>query len=359
MKIKSLIALLSTSAFIASTALSTQVLAESNSNITKFKEAQKDKTKIETDIKDKDAKLNKFKENMKQAGEKINEIQKKIDPIEKNLRVKEASLKKSEDEYHALVSNMYEEGVFSPLAMILQSDNWSEFTANLNMVTTIADRRYELFNEIKTKRDEVKKAKDDLGTQINLQQKVIDESKKLFLEMVEAQKADKDALAKTNQILEEFEDEMIEENRELIASGKLKFPYVGPMQKPHNVTRSSPFGWREHPIFGGRRHHNGIDYPGPVGTPVYAPADGVVYSSKASRGYGWLLTIYHGEKNGVPIFTRYAHSYPYQIKVKVGENVTKGQQITSIGLNGNVDGAHLHFEVMKETSTFDNPENYY
>lgn len=360
MKKRSWIALVTASAFIASTALSVQVSAESNSSIQqKYKEAQNDKNKIQSDIKSKDAQIKEYKEKMKQADETIKAIQKEIEPIEKELQQREVDLKQSEDAYNALVSNMYEEGVFSPLAMLLQADNWKEFMANFDMVKMIADRKYDLFNEVKKKRDLVKEKMDELNVKRDLQQKEIDESKKLLVEIVEAQKKDKTALLKANEVIEQYEDEMIEVNRDLIASGKLNFPYTGPMQKPINSNINSGFGYRMHPIYHRMILHKGVDFPGSVGTPIYAAADGVVVSSKASSGYGWLLTIYHGDKNGVPIYSRYAHSYSRQILVRVGEMVTKGQQITSVGANGQITGPHLHFEVFKGANNAVDPELYF
>lgn len=359
MKKRSWIALLSASAFIASTSLSVQVSAESSNTIQqKYKDAQNQKNKIQSDIKSKDSQIKEYQEKMKQADEAIKKIQKEIEPIEKELQLREADLEDSEDAYNALVSNMYEEGVFSPLAMLLQADNWNEFMANFDMVKMIADRKYELFNQVKKKRDLVQEKIDELNAKRDLQQKEIDESKKLLVEIMEAQKKDKSALAEVDEIVNEYEDRMIDINRDLIASGKLNFAYTGPFQPPMNSSINSPFGMRFHPIRHRMVMHEGVDYPGSTGTPIYATGDGVVVSSKASSGYGWIVTIYHGHKNGVPIYSRYAHSYPRQVKVKVGETVTKGQHITSVGSNGQVTGPHLHFEIFAG-NTPKNPVNYF
>jgi murein DD-endopeptidase MepM/ murein hydrolase activator NlpD len=109
----------------------------------------------------------------------------------------------------------------------------------------------------------------------------------------------------------------------------------GRLPWPINGEVSSPFG----PRWG--RHHDGIDIAAPMGTPVYAPADGVVVESRVASGYGWMIMIDHG--NGLA--TLYGHSYPNQVKVHVGDHVKKGQQITAVGNNGRSTGAHLHFEV--------------
>lgn len=105
---------------------------------------------------------------------------------------------------------------------------------------------------------------------------------------------------------------------------------------------SSPYGMRANPALAGHPHrlHAGIDIPVPVGTPVYAAADGVVTSySSWINGYGYTITIKHS--NGT--FTRYAHLS--KMLVFQGTRVKAGQLIALSGASGNVTGACLHFEI--------------
>jgi len=102
---------------------------------------------------------------------------------------------------------------------------------------------------------------------------------------------------------------------------------------------SSPYGFRRDPKTGGRRMHKGLDFAGPVGTPLYATADGVVTHAGWSSGYGRLVKIQH--KFGIE--TRYAHQS--RIIVKVGQRVSRGQHIGDMGASGRVTGPHLHYEV--------------
>ncbi|SDZ20355.1 murein hydrolase activator EnvC [Thermoactinomyces sp. DSM 45892] len=359
MKKRSWVALSSASVLVASILLTVQVSAESSSQIQeKFKDAQDEKNKLQSQIDAKDTQLKEFEQKMEQIKEKIDEIQNEINPIEDKLSRETTALNKMESQYADLVSNMYEEGVFSPLAMLLQSKGFDDFVVNLDTVQLIADRKFDLVNKIKETRNQIKKQRDDLIARQDLQQQEVDKAKQLYLELVEAKKKDNSALIEANKVIEQYSEEMIDVNKALIASGKLNFSYIGPLKKPINASMTSPFGLRKHPIYGRYIMHQGIDYPSPTGTPIYAAADGVVVSSRASGGYGWLLTIYHGHKGGVPIYTRYAHSYPNQIKVRVGEQVTKGQQVTSVGANGQVTGAHLHFEVYAGENHAVNPTGY-
>jgi murein DD-endopeptidase MepM/ murein hydrolase activator NlpD len=96
---------------------------------------------------------------------------------------------------------------------------------------------------------------------------------------------------------------------------------------------------RFHPILHLTRPHEGIDLAAPYGTPVVAPAAGVVERVTVQTGYGNVLEIDHG--NGVE--TKYAHLS--RIDVHVGQHVTRGQPIAAVGNTGLSTGPHLHYEV--------------
>jgi murein DD-endopeptidase MepM/ murein hydrolase activator NlpD len=88
-------------------------------------------------------------------------------------------------------------------------------------------------------------------------------------------------------------------------------------------------------------HHNGIDAGVPVGTPVYAYMSGTVTFSGWKSGYGFLVILDHG--NGYE--TYYAHNS--KLLVKIGDKVSKRQQIAFSGNTGRSTGPHVHFEVHK------------
>jgi len=102
---------------------------------------------------------------------------------------------------------------------------------------------------------------------------------------------------------------------------------------------SDGYGWRIHPITHKREFHKGQDMAAPTGTPIYAPADGVVAYSGYVKGYGRFLKIDHG----FGFTTRYGHLS--KILVKIGQVVTKGTKIATIGNTGVSTGPHLHYEV--------------
>ena len=87
------------------------------------------------------------------------------------------------------------------------------------------------------------------------------------------------------------------------------------------------------------RMHAGTDFAGPIGTPIYSTADGVVTHAGWSSGYGRLIKIQHE----FGIETRYAHLNA--IKVRVGQRVSRGDRIGDMGNSGRSTGPHLHYEV--------------
>ena len=100
------------------------------------------------------------------------------------------------------------------------------------------------------------------------------------------------------------------------------------------VTIGSPFGARW-----GKRHE-GIDLPAPVGTPVFAAADGrVAYAGNGIRGYGNLVVVRHAGD----LLTVYAHNSV--LLVAPGQPVRAGDRIALVGQSGHATGPHLHFEV--------------
>ncbi|QLC20727.1 M23 family metallopeptidase [Parasphingopyxis sp. CP4] len=118
--------------------------------------------------------------------------------------------------------------------------------------------------------------------------------------------------------------------------GVMAIPSLRPVE---GYRLTSSFGTRSDPFRRGRRMHNGLDMAGPVGTPIYATADGIVGRAQWVGGYGKYVEINHGGE----IQTRYGHMS--RILVEPGARVTRGQLIGRMGSTGRSTGSHLHYEV--------------
>ena len=118
-------------------------------------------------------------------------------------------------------------------------------------------------------------------------------------------------------------------------------PSARPIRDSVNFT--SGFGVRSDPFRGRAAMHGGIDLAGPLGTPVYATADGIVAKSEwNSGGYGNLVEINHGQG----IETRYGHLS--RLIARPGQRVRRGELIGLMGSTGRSTGSHLHYEVRIE-----------
>ena len=96
---------------------------------------------------------------------------------------------------------------------------------------------------------------------------------------------------------------------------------------------------RSHPILHMARPHEGIDVTAPMGTPIEAPAAGVVRDAGWEAGYGNTVVIDHG----FGTVTKFAHAS--KILVREGQRVARGQRIALVGNTGLATGPHLHYEV--------------
>lgn len=115
---------------------------------------------------------------------------------------------------------------------------------------------------------------------------------------------------------------------------------------PKNTGISEAFGADR-----GEYLHKGVDYAANSGTPIYAATDGVVTYCHSdgdhNQGYGNCVFISHS--NG--LVTKYFHCQ--SVLVKEGQQVTRGQQIATVGNTGDSTGPHLHFQTEKNNMPID------
>ncbi len=112
-----------------------------------------------------------------------------------------------------------------------------------------------------------------------------------------------------------------------------------PNIKPARGWMTSQFGYRLNPFTNRMQLHAGLDIAAAPGSPVYAPADGVIIFASYDETYGKLVSIDHG----YGVTTRFAHNS--QIYVHVGQKISKYDVISSVGNTGRSTGPHLHYEV--------------
>ncbi len=103
---------------------------------------------------------------------------------------------------------------------------------------------------------------------------------------------------------------------------------------------TSTFGKRKDPFTGRKHKHKGVDVANRIGTPILAPADGIITRVARLPQFGKMVEINHGYGTK----TRYGHLS--KINVKVGQKIKRGEKIAAMGNTGRSTGPHVHYEIV-------------
>ncbi|MCJ7665597.1 MAG: peptidoglycan DD-metalloendopeptidase family protein, partial [Actinobacteria bacterium] len=231
----------------------------------------------------------------------------------------------------------YKNGANHILELLLDVTDFVEFNSNLKLVTIFTQQGNDNVHQIKEKRDAVlsmkkviielremqRQHREETAELVSQAEQKTEEIEELYGEkkyLLSKTKADKEALIKMEEELEEKEKELtriLESYRYGIPpSGKLAWPSAGPLL--------SGFGYRTHPVLGTNRFHSGIDIGAPYGTAVKAAAGGEVIQAGYFGGYGYSVMLYHGGGYA----TWYAHLS--SIDVSMGQLVERGSVIGKV-----------------------------
>lgn len=361
-------------------------------------DVQNSKSKALQEIQTLQEAIDKAENEIEQLDTKINNLTISINEKSKQIEEKQKEYEKNEEIFKQRMVVLYEAGQTSYLEVLLTSKSITDFVSKYYIMSEIAEADSEVLNEIETTRKEIEDTKNSLEEE----KKEIDEAKKQKTEKNKeliASKNEKqskvDSLSeeekKLQSDIEEYDSTMkrisameaeiarkqaadaaaaAAENKKTATSsngnsstitsatsgvtsavtaikgtGKLAWPIPG------YTSITSYYGYRIHPVSGVYKLHNGIDVGAPKGANFVAADSGTVVLAEYYGGYGNCVVISHG--NGM--FTRYAHGT--SILVSVGQKVTRGTPVLTVGSTGISTGNHAHFEVSINGSTV-NPLNY-
>src|SRR5688572_7514487 len=161
-----------------------------------------------------------------------------------------------------------------------------------------------------------------------------------------------DKLRRKLYIESKSQDEVVQlaENKEKLFAA---IPAIQPIANKQLIALASGFGFRIHPVYKVKKMHSGIDFAAPIGTPIYATADGKVITVDVKfSGYGKMVEIDHG----FGYRSRYAHMHDFA--VRTGQNIKRGDLIGYVGNTGLSTAPHLHYEVMINGAHVD-PVHYF
>ena len=341
-------------------------------------EIKEEKSETMKQVEELTTKISQYQNQIDELDEKISNLNTKISEAEDNLKKAQEDYEKQEELLEARLVATYEAGETSYLDFILSSASITDLISNYYLVTEVATNDAELLDKIEKQKKEIEESKQALenskkelatskaskqsaATQLqsskkekdNYVSKLTEDEKKTQAEIEQLQ-ADNDKIQKELKAAEERYKKQLEElkrkqqQQQQSASSSNNSSKTDTSSETYN---SGGSGVLQRPVktgsvtatmyYSSGKYHGAIDYGVPVGTTVYAAADGVIISKGSLSGsYGNYLVIQH--TNGLR--TWYAHGNGV-FYVSVGETVSKGQAIMQSGNSGNSTGPHLHFEV--------------
>lgn len=287
----------------------------------------------------------------------VNILAERVSSLNQEIASKQAKMNEiqqnMDENMHRLgerLKAIYKAGDVPELAIFLNVQNFEDLLDKADMVQKLSRYDADLIGELNENRAQIEQEKAGLENS----KKEVEDSKSVLDAKAEALnkiKRENDQLANELSRRESKLQAQISANEARKRSLQNDI-FNGPARGTKNqlVRRNGRYAW---PVpgrrsissgWGGRRRHNGIDIPGPVGTPIVAAADGVVVeansSSRWGHGWGYYVLVLHDDGKK----TIYAHLS--KVLVRPGQRVQAGQTVGNMGSTGHSTGSHLHFGVM-------------
>jgi murein DD-endopeptidase MepM/ murein hydrolase activator NlpD len=277
------------------------------------------------------------------------------------------------------VTDIYEQGDPQLLAFatLLESQSTADLTRQSALNDVIVGREARAYDDLhaaevllQVRENEVQAAHDDvevqreaaaehLVTMEQLHQDASDARDKV-LTLVETRRDRRaDAVRARQQDRRELQEAQRRENRIkqqiLAASRRARGGYTGAtnglLSRPVDGAVTSPFGYREHPIYHYWGLHDGTDFGVSCGEGMRAVASGTVIARYFSAVYGNRLYLSLGQFNGKNVTAVYNHATGY--RVGVGDHVGRGDVVGYVGSTGWSTGCHLHFTILVDGTAVD------
>jgi len=296
---------------------------------------------------------------------KLQKTENKIEQTERGIERAHTTHAVLTDQAARRLRQIYEGQRLSLLEMFFQVESLQTLLDLFYYQERVAEMDRKLLEELKARAASLTIKKNDLGEQKNKLGDLVSEFARKASQIIQektTQQQVADRLKTQRAFYEKAEKQLAVESQRLERqildmesannhSSKGLTKGSGTLSMPLHAPVTSPFGWRNHPIFGIRRFHTGVDLAGRNHSAIKAADSGNVLYTGWYGGYGKVVIISHGKG----MATLYAHLS--KIAVNSGQNVSKGAVIGYEGTTGFSTGPHLHFEV-RVNGKPNNPLNY-
>ncbi len=357
-----------------------------------LKQVQAQKSETVKQVEELSTQISDYEAQIETLDNQIAELNTKIEESQKQLEKAQEDYTKQEELLEARLVATYEAGETSYLDFILSSDSITDLISNYYLVTEVATSDTELLEKIQKQKEEIEEAKKKLeGSKQELATSKA--SKQSVTTQLQTAKKEKDQqVAKLSEDekqiqahIEELRTASAQIEKEIKAAQERYAAQIAALNNNKNNGNSNSSsssssgggsyqgggsGVLQRPVSSGTitatmyysngSYHGALDYGVPVGTPIYAAADGVVIkTANLTTSYGTYVVIQHA--GGLQSW--YAHGTSGSICVSPGQTVSRGQQIMKSGNTGNSQGPHLHFEVRVAPYNYNtcrvDPRNYF
>lgn len=329
-----------------------------------YNQAIEDKTQKQTELKQTRELKTQSVETLRTS---VLELKEDIQRLEKEIQVNETKRHQLEEDIavirnrinHQMIISQREKNKNSLLTFISEAESFTDLIQNLRSFNHFSRQGMEDIAQIKV----LVEALNDVIRQLEQdQEKIIQKQKELekqeallideINQLIEIEKRLQTEIQQLQSYMLDAEEvkRIVEEQRQVII--KESDDYFGNPTEHGYVTCEFKCY-----IDKNGNPHSGIDIGnnGDTTTKILASLSGVVTTSGWHRAYGNYVMITHNVKGEI-YTTLYAHMHDKPL-VKVGDEVTKGQQIGYMGTTGNSTGVHLHFEIYKGYYRFPYAEN--
>lgn len=313
--------------------------------------------------------IQKLDDSIRSYEAQINDLNNKVNSYEESIKSMTKELEETTKEYNEkdeivrkrLVA-ISKAGEVSYLDVLLRSKSLPDFLSSIYFMRQITEVDIDTMNEVYKKKEEISLYKQKIENE-NAQTKIIKaKAEQMSIVLNNTRSLQQGYVNSLQENEKKLNDEITAYKNEQLriemlimqisTTPNVNIQFTGgyliwPVAVNGTVI-TSPYGYREHPIQGVVKLHQGLDIGGAsFGAPIVAALDGIVSYAGELGSYGNCVMIDHG--NGIT--TLYAHGQ--KILTEKGKVVKQGDLIMEVGSTGNSTGPHCHFEVRANGYTQD------
>lgn len=327
---------------------------------------QDDMSQLEETVQEQHALLEELEADIEEKNASIEAIQETITQLEEDIQAREEEIARWDAQIKArMLSEQASLGTNQVVDMIMDSGSLEEMMRTLEGLQRITESDSEQIESLEEEKAALQQQRSE--------QDRLQETEETQREQLQAQRRQQEKLLEANEELITLYRQQEAQLQEEMRSAQVDIERIGDhlidMDTAGDYQGSSSDGWLN-PIEGptsagtwyypGGGVHLGVDRAVSVGTPIHAPADGlIVWAANPADTNGGYLGNWAGYPNGAgnniamlvrvndtTYFVSFSHMAQYGMTVSAGDSVSQGDVIGLTGNSGNSSGAHCHIEII-------------